>query len=393
MKATSASHNGGSALSELAKRIAESRALVASGNRVKGIVEARRAVAKFPFEAESYRNLGYILSHENSYRYHRAVCKDLVASGAIEEVLQCARRAISLERSEYEDFLQAGYCLTALGKYAEAAANIREATDMHMRAINPGVFAGMNETWEALIPRFLVIGVAKAGTTSLYDYITWHPRVLPAIVKEMNYFGAPERGWEWYLSHFPRRPAWEHRFITGEARVGNFDDWTAPRLVKDVLPDVKLIALLRNPADRAISHYYNDRRLGVEDRSLEDAFDQELSLFDGGTDESPELSSRGRSYLRLGLYAKHLMRWMKEFSADELLILISEEFFSAPDREMRKVFKYLGLNEYNSRDYKARNLGSYDNQSKGTTRARLMEFFGRHNEDLFALLGRRIDWS
>lgn len=393
MKANNALQGSGLRIAELAQMIEVSRAMVASGNRARAIEEARRAVARFPREAESFRNLGYILSHENSYRYHRTVCGELVANGALEEVLQCARSALSLSRSDPEDFLQAGYCLTALGRYSEAAGYIRDATDVQMIASYPGIFAGIDDTWKALVPRFLVIGVAKAGTTSLYDYITWHPRVLPAIVKEMNYFGAPERGLEWYLSHFPRRPAWEHRFITGEARVGNFDDWIAPRVVKDALPGVKLIVLLRNPADRAISHYYNDHRLGVEVRDLEDAFEEELASFDGLSESSPGSSGRSRSYLRLGLYAKHLMRWMKEFPAEDILILISDEFFAAPDLEMRKVFQHLGLVSHKYGDYKKMNIGRYDGQSRAKTRARLIEFFDRYNEELFELLGRRLNWS
>lgn len=380
-------------VAELEQGLRETDRLFLEGKRAEAIAEARRIATRFPSLSRTHRALSSVLTYKDLYRYDDSLQNRLVADGSMQLALASARAALRFPGANYEDFLQAGYCLTALGSFAEATAMIRTATDMFCKVIKPGLFATLNDTWEPLLPKFLIIGAAKAGTTSLYDYISWHPRVLPAVMKEINYFGAPERGWEWYSAHFPRRPSWEQRFITGEARVGNFDDWSAPRLVRDALPGVRLIVLLRNPADRAISHYYNERRLGVESRSLEDAFEQELSSFEEGIEGSSGSSDFDAGYLRLGLYAQHLKRWLKVFPANELLILISEEFFAAPDREMRKVFKYLGIGAHKSGDYSTSNIGSYDNQARAATRTRLMSFFSRHNEELFELLGRRIDWS
>lgn len=378
---------------ELQQGLKETERLFAAGDRAGAIAEARRVVAGFPMVARSHRALRDALTHSDLFHHDSGLRDALVADGSMQQALVSARAALRLPGANYDDFLQAGYCLTALGVYGEASKLIRTATDMFSRLEKPGLFATMNDSWVPLVPKFLIIGAAKAGTTSLYDYITWHPRVLPAVVKEMNYFGAPERGWEWYLAHFPRRPAWEDRFITGEARVGNFDDWKAPRLVREALPGVKLIAVLRNPADRAISHYYNDKRFGLDSRSLEDAFEDELAVAESGSDGSGDAATPDRGYLRLGLYAQHLRRWLAVFPAKELLILFSEEFYAAPDREMRRVFKYLGIGEHKSQDYKASNMGRYDSQSRDATRERLLAFFSRHNEELFELIGRRIDWS
>lgn len=380
-------------VSELEQGLSEADRLFSKGDRAAAIAEARRIVGQFPMLARTHRALSSLLSYKELSRYEDGLQEKLVADGSMQQALASARAALRLPDQSYEDYLQAGYCLTALGNYAEAAAYIRNATDMQAKLSMPGLFAGMNESWQPLVPKFLIIGVAKAGTTSLYDYLTWHPRVLPAIIKEMNYFGAPERGWEWYLSHFPRRPAWENRFITGEARVGNFDNLTIPRLVGERLPGVKLIAVLRNPADRAISHYYNDKSIGIEKRSLEVAFDEELAWHTRTPGAPRPANFDNRGYLRLGLYALHLKAWLEVFPAKDIHVVISEEFYSAPGREMRKVFKYLGLSEHKSADYKATNTGRYDNQSRIATRVRLMEFFNRHNEELYELLGRRIDWQ
>lgn len=381
------------AASEMKEGVREAGRLFSNGDREGAIAEARRIATRFPMSARSHRMLSDMLSYGELSRYEEDLKDRLVADGSMQQALASARAALRLPDSTFADYLQAGYCLTALGNYAEAATYIRDATDLRAKLSLPGIFAGMNEAWKPLVPKFLIIGAAKAGTTSLYDYMTWHPRVLPAITKEVNYFGAPERGWEWYLSHFPRRPAWEDRFVTGEARVGNFDNWNVPELVKDRLPGVKLIAVLRNPADRAISHYYNDKNVGVERRSLEDAFEEELASFDRGHDGSQKSSSDYSHYLRLGFYAEHLKRWTKVFPVKQFLIIISEDFYASPDREMRKVFKFIGLGEHNSVEYKATNIGRYDDQSRTATRARLVEFFHRHNEELYEYLGRRIDWQ
>jgi hypothetical protein len=376
--------------------VAKVRGLLASGQRATAIDESRRAVALYPRSAQVLRILSHSLTYAHLYRNDEDLTRKLHVEGAFVQALGCSRAAMRLPDSNYEDFLQAGYCLTALGEVEEAKALIRTATNMHSVAEHPALFAGLNDAWMPLVPRFLIIGAAKAGTTSLYNQICKHPRILPAIVKEIPYFSTQSRGKEWYFAHFPSRPHWEERFCTGEANVANFNSLSGPLLVRETLPNVRLIALVRNPVDRAISHYYNDLNVGTETRSIDDAMEDELSYLDCPEEHLSrnldEYRQTQRRYLELGLYALHLENWRRHFPPKRLAIVVSEEIHAAPERELRRVFKHIGLKYWPSGEYANDLPGVYDEQPKDRVRARLGEFFARHNERLFEILGRRLDW-
>lgn len=381
----------------LQDRVSRSMELLAVGDREAALEEARKAVQSHSSSAAAQRALSYSLTYRDNFCHDKHLCSRLIEDGSIAQALAAAQSAARLRDANYEDFLQAGYCLTALGAFELATKFIRNATDIFSAISHPRLFEDMDENWVPLHPTFLVIGVAKAGTTSLSHYISCHSRVLSPVTKEVNYFGAPERGFGWYLAHFPRRPPGERYFISGEARVGNFENWLAPELVKKSLPGVRLIAVLRDPVERAISHYYNDKRVGTETRSLRQAMDEELSYLDCPDDRLDtnlhDYYVSQRSYLSAGLYARHLSNWMRSFTAEEILIVVSEELNSDPDLQMRRVFQHLGLNYEELDEYPNKLAGTYDQQSRDEIRAKLVRFFEAHNERLYGLLNRRLNWQ
>lgn len=380
----------------LRQAIDECDRLFDAGDRPAALAEARRLVAVFPGFAGSHRNLSNMLTYRDLYRYEKALCDRLVGDGSMQEALGHSRVAIRLPDSSYEDFLQAGYCLTALGAYGEATSLIRTATDMFSAENKPGLFGTMNSSWVPLEPRYLIIGVMKGGTTSLHHYISKHPLVLPSIVKEMDFFGYPERGVDWYLAHFPRRPDWEKRFITGEAFVGNFPSRQRALMARQVLPGVKLIAVLRDPTKRAFSHYYHEKKMGIETRSLEDAMNEELSYLETPDGQFPKdltgYFATQRSYLFQGLYVMLLKKWLEIFPAKDLLIVISEELNSNPATELKRVFKHIGLKYQDLGGYSNRFPGVYDKQPKDEIGVRLARFFAEPNERLYEFIGRRLSW-
>ena len=143
------------------------------------------------------------------------------------------------------------------------------------------------------LPRFLIIGAKRCGTTSTYSYLVQHPRIMAAWRKEVHFFDNARkypRGEPWYRAHFPRaRPG----LISGEATPEYMfrPDATA-RMARHV-PGARLIALLRNPVDRTVSQYHFRVRRGVERRGLEEALEA----------QPRELSGRalgGASYLVRG---------------------------------------------------------------------------------------------
>ena len=381
---------------ELEQAMALAQERLAAGDRAGALEEAQRAVARFPNSALSHRGLSFILSQNDLYRYDIRLCRRLVSEGAIAEALAQSRIATRLAGANVEDLLQSGYCLTALKRYGDAATQIRRATDTWFAERKRGLYGAMDESWTPLVPRFLIVGAKKGGTTSLHYFLSRHPRVLLPIMKEIHFFGSPERGKDWYLAHFPRRPAWENRFVSGESRVDNFSEEGIPESVRSILPDARLIAVLRDPVERAISHYYHDRKVGGEARSLDQAMEDELECLGTSLDvlegRLPEYFHSQRRYLFVGLYAHHIAKWLSVFPAEQFLVVISEELTANPDRELKRVFRHIGLKYQPLGDYVNALPGVYDTQSKDRVRERLAQFYARPNEQLFAMLGRRLNW-
>jgi len=259
------------------------------------------------------------------------------------------------------------------------------------------------------LPDFLIIGAQKAGTTSLYRYLTRHPDVRTPprrLCSEVHYFDRNySRGTPWYRSHFPfevlRRLRWP---IRGSFKVGEKSPYylyhpLAPSRVGDLLPDVKLIALLRNPISRAFSHYVHQRRKGREPLSFDDAVRSEEDRLRGETNRveaCPDYHSFAHqhfSYLDRGIYVDQLARWMRHVPRSQMLILRSEDFFESPRQTYADVLEFLRLRLVWPRTYPAYNASKGATAMHPATRERLREFFTPHNERLYAFLGRDFGWS
>ena len=247
------------------------------------------------------------------------------------------------------------------------------------------------------LPDFLVIGTAKGGTSYFYHLLTQHPYVEPAAAKELHFFGSHfDEGVEWYRRCFPA-PRWKEgrKTITGEATpyLGNPH---VPERMAEVVPRVRLIALLRNPVDRAYSMYHHRVRHGWETRTFEEAIEaEEARMLETRRDESA-IRDEGSSYLRRGVYVDQLLRWTKFFSDDQMLILKSEDFFERPQKTLKVAFDFLGLPDWELEASgivpKKRNKGSYEDQMNPATRRRLEEYFEPHNRRLYDFLGVDFGW-
>jgi hypothetical protein len=171
-----------------------------------------------------------------------------------------------------------------------------------------------------------------------------------------------------------------------------------PARVAKFLPDAKLIVLLRNPVDRAFSHYNHSVRLGFESLSFEDALDAEPArlhpwregLTDAVSGSGSPLSTQ--SYLSRGMYHDQLVKWMRLFPKRQLLVLQSESFFDNPRKSIGRVHKFLGLPAQAPADLAPRNCGRYIGL-RPATRRRLLDHFRPHNDKLFRLLGERFAWN
>ena len=246
------------------------------------------------------------------------------------------------------------------------------------------------------LPDFLILGAQKAGTTALYAYLRWHPGITGPSWKEVSYFDRHyRRGSSWYRGHFPLRPG---ERLVGEASPGYLFHPLAPKRVKATVPDAKLIALLRNPVDRAFSHYHHEVALGREPLSFEQAIEAEPERTRGEEERlarEPDSFSQAwwdYTYLARGRYAEQLERWLAVFPPEQLLVLPSEELAAEPARAYARVLEFLGAPRHELGDYPRvyeQEYGAMD----AATRRRLVDYFGEPNRRLYDLLGRDFGWG
>jgi hypothetical protein len=260
------------------------------------------------------------------------------------------------------------------------------------------------------VPDFLIIGTKRGGTTSLWKYLIQHPlvpRLFPAWnTKTSHYFEENwHRGEQWYRSHFPtdrRRQALERRHGSpprvGEAAPLYMFHPLAPGRVHALMPRVRLITLLRDPVERAYSHWKERRTEGREPLGFAEALAAEPERTAGERDRliaDPNLFSEAydwHTYRARGRYLEHLEPWLELFDREQMLFLPSESLYRDPAGTYREVLRFLGLPPHD--------LGRYEvfNDRKSAPmephlRADLVEYYRPHNEALASRLGMSFEWS
>jgi hypothetical protein len=259
------------------------------------------------------------------------------------------------------------------------------------------------------LPDFVIIGAKKCGTTFLYDILTRHPHVDAAAAKELHYFnGHFDEGIDWYRQYFPQR-RWKdgRRIITGEA-TPYLHHLHVPERMAEVIPQARLLVLLRNPVDRAYSAYQHMvrkrwHRKGWENRTFEEAIEAEKAwlLGEGKEEEISQrkdrtsLGSTHYWYLSRGIYIDQLLRWSKFFSKEQLLVVKSEDLFERMSDTLRDILGFLDLPDWEpvaSESVNARNKGHFEQGMDPVTRRRLEEYFEPHNRRLYEYTGVDFGW-
>jgi hypothetical protein len=257
-----------------------------------------------------------------------------------------------------------------------------------------------------ILPDFIIIGAQRCGTTSLYNYVADHPDVASAFMKETHFFDLHfAKGLGWYRAHFPSAVHRQtvqllrhRRLFVGEATPYYLFYPHAARRVRAVVPNAKLIVLLRNPIDRAYSHYHHEVSMGFETASFEEAIAREEAVLPEET--AKVLANEGYrsfahfhySYVARGLYADQLESWVKLFGRDQLLIIKSEDFYANPSMVLGQVLQFLGLPAWTSDTFRKYNLAHYANMEP-VTRERLAAFFRLPNQKLHEFLGVDFGWD
>jgi len=250
-----------------------------------------------------------------------------------------------------------------------------------------------------MMPTFINIGEAKCGTTSLYNYTIKHPNILPAFKKEVHFFDLSfDKGINYYRSFFPTSLK-NKECITGEKTPYYLIHPLVPKRIAETFPLVKLILLLRNPIDRAFSHYHQQFSRNYETMSFEDAIKNEESRLEGEEEKMIDnshyqsYSHRHHSYLKRGRYYQNIKKWLEYFPKNQFLILTTEELKVNPNETMNRVFDFLELSSYEIKEIPKVKVGTYTENMNKETRSKLEEYFKPHNEELYKFLNKDLGWN
>jgi hypothetical protein len=247
------------------------------------------------------------------------------------------------------------------------------------------------------LPDFLVLGAQKAGTTALYAYLRRHPQIAGPSWKEVSFFDRHwARGESWYRGNFPNVARTRGKLV-GEASPSYVFHPLAPQRVKQLVPDARLVVLVRNPVDRALSHYAHEVALGRERLSFEDALDAEGERLRGEEERmtvNPRYFSRewwSHTYKARGRYAEQLERWLALFPPEQLLVLPSDDLGGDPAAAHARVLEFLGAPPQRLESYPRVYEREYE-PMRPETRERLAGEFEAPNRRLYELLGRDLGW-
>ena len=259
-------------------------------------------------------------------------------------------------------------------------------------------------------PELIVVGAKRGGTTSLWKYLDSHPGILPTFPRaeqiKGTYFFDEEwaRGERWYRSHFPtdharakaaKRLGYEP--IAFEASPYYLFHPHAPARAHQVAPDALIVALLRDPVERAFSHY-KERRNHTEDLSFAEALAAEAERTDGEearmlADPSVvSLAHRHQTYVAQSRYAPMLERWFAAYGRDRVLVTAAEDFYADPQAFCDEVTERVGLPRHDLGDpepFNSEPSADMDPEVRAQLRASLQDDI----DAVEAMLGRPMPWG
>ncbi len=198
-----------------------------------------------------------------------------------------------------------------------------------------------------MLPNFIIVGAPKAGTTSLYHYLSEHPQVFMSEPKEVNFFSKEEiieqglyyqdfkaKDLEGYKKLFDKAT---DRMAVGEGSVSYLFYSDTPNKIKETIPDVKIIILLRDPVSRGFSHYLMDYRMGLVDLPYEEI------VYKKSQHKYQDLYYQ--QYVELGLYYEQVKRYIDIFGENQIKIYLQEDLRNDPNSVIADLYEYLEIDK------------------------------------------------
>lgn len=217
---------------------------------------------------------------------------------------------------------------------------------------------------------FIVIGAQKAGTTSLFEYLRHHPEISMPAGKEAPYFSHDaiyDRGWNDYMAKatfVEDECKWgtvSPQYMIGgvyepssalSTKAGPYNEHTVPQRIRERLPDVRMVAILRDPIERAYSHY----KMGVMDGFERRSFDQAVAglLRPDSLSQSRGFPQETTGYVTWGEYGRILAGYFDVFSPEQILVVFTDELENTPEQLLLRIYDFLGV----APDFIPDNLGT-----------------------------------
>jgi Sulfotransferase domain len=191
---------------------------------------------------------------------------------------------------------------------------------------------------------FIIVGAQKCGTTSLHKYLQHHPEIYMLPEKEAPYFTNTEyceKGWEWYLKEFFCEKT--QGSICGKSTPQYMTRTETPARIYAQIPNVKLIAMVRNPIERAYSHYKMNIKREKESRAFAEIVREKLQPEILKCEREAPQRTNDRAYLVIGEYGRILTEYFRVFPREQLLVLFTEELAANPEATAKQVFSFLGV--------------------------------------------------
>jgi hypothetical protein len=265
--------------------------------------------------------------------------------------------------------MQAYFALT-IGRMEQAIRLMGKATKTQFVAEHPE--GGWEDSAEPLKPSVLIIGSMKSGTSALFRQLLSHPQFVTPLNKELHFFQNDDWPEEFYLAQFPRVPQTVPPLITGEASPGYYALDIVER-VTQVLPNVKIIFIKRDPVDRAISHLFHNRRKALQEHSssiltkgmqpILELKDLSASEFEVALRDIKSGKLKTNQYLFLGCYELLMKRWQQAFGKERLMTIDFHNFSQQLQPTMDRVFRFLEMSPCVVEPQTEINAGIYRAQS------------------------------
>tara|TARA_B000000460_G_scaffold142863_1_gene100817 strand:+ start:498 stop:1418 length:921 start_codon:yes stop_codon:yes gene_type:complete len=254
------------------------------------------------------------------------------------------------------------------------------------------------------LPNFFVIGGVRCGTTSLYHYLGQHNCIKQAMYDELGYFDDNfHLGLNWYRSLFPTKfiqkkiESKYKKFLTYDVTPFYiYNPLVVDRIFK-FSPNAKIIAVLRNPIDRAYSNFNNRiQDEGDTETTFEEIVYSEIEKIKNNENNNENNVFLVNEFYDLdlarGFYAKQLKFWFKKFPRKNIFLTSSEELATNTDKTVSEIFEFLEVPEQKISDLTKQNKIKYP-KMKDSTREILINFFKPYNEELFGMIGSKFDWD